>query len=139
MSDITKEMLDYLNEVKVNFEDLEIIFDQVDRLDVEGRTTPDIALFLIAQNNKGNVPKAHAVLSRIDALLEVLKNQKAPGWTMPLTKEGWIPTRDELIKAAAVCPLCQVNDKVGFDIETLVQTALELAEPEGSRATVETD
>ena len=132
MSDVSRERLNYLNGAEVSFEDLNTIFEQFADLDNEQKDLPDMALFLIAENNKGDVQKSQAVMCRFYALAQIVRDNKAPGWTLPVPKEGYTLTRHELIHAAAVFPLSEVNGDVGFELDAFLAKALELAKSEGT-------
>src|SRR3974390_1024243 len=131
MSQILPERLEYLNSVEVSFEELNGIFEQAADLDEQQRNIPDVALFLIAEKNKGDVRKSQAVMSRFYALGQIVKDERAPGWTVPVPKEGYTLTRHELIHAAAVFPLSDIDGDVGFEPEGFLAKALELAKSEG--------
>ena len=132
MSDVSPGLLDRLNSVEVTFEDLNTIFEQYAELDEEGRDLPDMAFYLIAENNKGDIQKGQAVSFRVRALGEIIQQKKAPGWTRPGIEEGCTLTKHELIHAAAVFPLSEVNGDVGFELQGFLAKALELADVEGN-------
>ena len=106
--------------------------DECDAVIPRERREQGDGIYVVASMYQGKPKKAQAVYFRISALAEIVEKQQAPGWTLPKTTEGWVPTREELLRAAAVFPLSEVDGDIGFDLEGFLAKALELADVEGN-------
>ena len=129
--DLTTEILEELNRVSVTGNDLDRVLHKAEKLHKGGKAEAGGGIFLIASMFRGSPQKAQAIYFRMLGLAEILQEQELPGWAVR-RPEGLILTKSELIKAAALCPLTKVGEhKIGFDRESLLAKALELADAEG--------
>ena|SRR5258708_7372660 len=69
---------------------------------------------------------------RMEALARLLEEHVVPGWTLPKTEDGAIPTQKEVFSAAAVEPLTKIRDDIGFEYEPFLRRVLAEAEAEGN-------
>jgi hypothetical protein len=123
--------LEYLNQASITPDDMKSVVAEGERLHEEGIAHDGEGMWTIARMFRGEPQKAAAIWFRMVGLSKVLEEQKTPGWTLSKGEDGCILTKEELIEAVAICPLVEVSCNIGFDLKTLLDKALELANPEG--------
>lgn len=126
------DILEEINSVVVSAEELRSIFTEYEEWVEEGKTGPDAGLFLIAFRYKGDWKRAFAVTVRIGALLRLVESKKGKGWTLPKLSNGAIPTKHEVLVAAAIQPLSKAGNDFLFEQSSFFSRVLELSETEGS-------
>ncbi len=124
--------LDGVNNIVVLFDDLWRVAEESEQLHKSGKGDFEALMFMIACLFKGEPQKAEAVLLRMQALMRLLEEEGAPGWTLPKQPDGAIPTQEWVFAAAAVQPLIGINNDAQFEREPFLEKVLELAESEGN-------
>ena len=128
--DLTTDILEDLNCVSVTSNDLDRVLHKAEKRRKAGTAEDGDGIFLIASMFRGSPQKAQAIYFRMLGLAEILQEHELPGWTVR-RKDGLVLTKSELINAAALCPLAKISEhKIGFDKESLIAKALELADAE---------
>lgn len=121
-----------LNAVQVTKEELWDLVGEAEELSRDKNDEPGGGLYLILNRYKGNPDKAQAIYFRMEALTRLLENEGAPGWTLPKTSEGAIPTQEAVFAAAALEPLTRVGNEIGFDRSSFLRRVLAEADAEGN-------
>ncbi len=126
------KMLARLNSIVVTSEELSKVLDEADKLHKSGNDEAGGGLYLIASMFKGQPLRAQAIYIRMESLAKIIESKSAPGWTLGKNENGLVLTRQELIDVAAVFPLSEVDEDIGFEKNGFLSKALELAESEGT-------
>jgi hypothetical protein len=124
-------MVARLNAVRITKEDLWRVAGEAEKVH-KNPPDPFGSMFLVARMFKGEPAKAQAVLFRMEALARLLEERGAPGWTLPKTPDGAIPTQEAVFSAAAVEPLAKVDGEIGFEQQAFLKRVLAEAEVEGN-------
>jgi hypothetical protein len=122
-------LVDRINSVQVTKHDLWKI--TVDAQNCKEEPGFDVGLSIINQCCDGDFHKASAIMFRLQALVNLIKAETLPGWTLPQQSDGCFPTDEAVFAAAAVQPLVQKENDLVFEREAFLRKVLELAEPKG--------
>lgn len=125
-------MLKKLNAVEVTKDDLARVLTESDRRHDEGSAKEGDAFFIIISLFSKQPDKVQAIFHRLSALAKIVDNKDAPGFVLPSKKNGAVLTKQELVEAAAIYPLSEVDGEICFELDGFILKALELAEVEGS-------
>jgi hypothetical protein len=124
--DASRDMLAEANTTPVTKDDLLRIVDEAESSFPDAR---DLMAYAIAARSFIRDPdKMEAVMLRLKALSRFVSNEGAPGWTVSLPDGVVLTPEPVFAAAAAVQPLIEVSDDVGFDRETFLARVLEIAE-----------
>lgn len=132
MTDENSRLVDRLNSVVVTVEELTEVLNESDK-----RHETDIAekgdgIYLVVSMFADQPERAKAIYFRMEALAKIIEKKDAPGWTMSSHKSGAVLTKRELIAAAAIYPLSEIEGDIAFEIHGFLSKALEFAEVEGT-------
>jgi hypothetical protein len=124
--DATKRMMLQVNETPISKDELINVVQEVGESDPENRDMEGHAL--VAVRLYSNDPlKVKAIMFRLEALVNLLVDEGASGWTLSLPN-GAVLTQEPVFAAAAVQPLIEQDGNVVFERETFLDKVLELAE-----------
>jgi hypothetical protein len=122
-------LVDRINSVDITKDDLWKITG--DAQNFKGEPCFEVGISIINKRCDGNLHKASAIMFRMQALVNLLKTEGLPGWTLPQQSDGCFPTDEAVFAAAAVQPLIEKDNDLVFEREAFLRKILELAEPEG--------
>lgn len=120
-----------LNSVIVTPEELSEVLNEADKLHDIGNDEEGGGIYLITSMFRDQPDRAQAIYFRMEALSKIIGSKSAPAWTMESNKDGAVLIKQELIEAAAVFPLSEVDGDIGFERNGFLSKALEFAEIEG--------
>ena len=132
MTDENLRLIEKLNSVVVTVDELTDVLNESDRRHDAGKAEDGDGIYLIVGMFADQPERAQAIYFRMEALARIIKQRDARGWTMPSHKSGAVLTKHELIEAAAIYPLSEIDGGIGFEIFGFLSKALEFAETEGS-------
>jgi hypothetical protein len=123
--DATKRMMSQVNETSVSKDELLSVVQEVSESNPEDRDMEGHALAAIRLYSN-DPDKVKAIMFRLEALVNLLVYEGAPGWTLSLPN-GAVLTQEPVF-AAAVQQLIEQDGNVVFDREPFLDKVLELAE-----------
>jgi len=124
-------MIKKLNSINVTKKDLARVLTESDKRHDEGTVKDGDALFIIVSLFSKQPEKAKAIFHRLAALAKIVDKKDASGFTLPSKKNGAVLTKQELVEAAAIFPLSEIDGEICFELDGFLSKALELAEVEG--------
>ena len=122
------------NKTTVTKQDLLAVMEAADEIGAE-RSERDwyVGFAAVAEVHRGNFDKIVAVMFRMEAMVKLLTEEGAPGWTLPSpTPDGPILAQDAIVAAAAEEPLVDRDNHLVFDRESFLRRALSLVVAEGT-------
>jgi hypothetical protein len=122
-------LVEHINSVSVTKDDLWEITG--DAQNFKGEPCFEVGMSIITKRFGDNFHKASALMFRMQALVNLLKAEALPGWTLRRQPDGSFPTNEAVFAAAAVQPLIEKDNDLVFEREAFLRKVLELAEPEG--------
>jgi hypothetical protein len=119
-----------LNATHVTKDDLLALVEEAEKVPKNERED-GIGILLVTRLHHSKPEKAQAIYFRMEALSHLLEKEGAPGWTLPRTPDGAIPTQVAVLAAAAVEPRTRIDNEVGFERNSFLNRVLAEAEVEG--------
>ena len=84
----------------------------------------------IVSRFKAQPAKLAALYYRWSATVEFLRSEASKGWALPRNADGSIPALPCVIAAAAVHPLVEITERIGFEPNSFSKRLLESSDPE---------
>lgn len=117
-SEATKRMMSQINETPILKDELLRVVQEVSDSALEDRDM-ESHLFAAIRLYSNDPDKVKAIMFRLEALVYLLINEDAPGWTLSLTN-GAVLTQEPVFAAAAVQPLIEQDGNVAFNRESFL-------------------
>ncbi len=132
MENYSTRLLKQVNSVIVTSDEIELVLEECNSRHEAGQAEGEEGLYVIVEKFHKQPERAKAICFRMVALSKIIEKKEALGWTISSDKPGAVLTKRELIEAAAIYPLSEIDGDVGFEIDGFLSKALELAEVEGT-------